>query len=142
MKIDIEPTIEIASGLDKLRLQTKELDALYFVRLANGSEFTVKWDKDGLKSFQPNKTISEMMKQWEEGIIRTIETNKKAAETGEHPTWTQPIYENVEYNGRVICKKVIGKKPYSLCNSSIENFKMFVERDMKKLGKMEFVKLV
>lgn len=141
MKIDIEPIIEIATGLDKLRLQTQGLDALYFVRLANGAEFTVKWDRDGLENFLPNKTVSEMMKLWEEGIIRDIEKNKKAVETGEHPTWTQPVYEDVEYFGR-FKKKQIGTKPYKLNDYSIENFKMFVERDIKKLGKMEFVKLV
>lgn len=142
MKIDIEPTIEKATGLDKLRMETQGIDALYFVRLANGSEFTVKWDRIGLESFLPRETVSEAMKRWEEGIVRTIETNKKAAETGQHPTWTQPVYENVEYNGRVVDKKIVGQKPYELSESSIESFKLMVERGVEKLGKMEFVKLV
>lgn len=142
MKIDIEPKVEKAKGLDRVRMRINELEALYVVRLSNGSDFTVTWDEKGLNEFLPKETVSETMKRWEEGIIRTIETNKKAAETGQHPTWTQPVYENVEYNGRVVDKKITGQKPYELSESSIESFKLFVERDTQKLGKMELVKLV
>jgi len=142
MIIDVEPKLEKAKGLDRIRMKINELEALYVVRLANGSDFTVTWDEKGLNEFLPKETVSEAMKRWEEGIVRTIETNKKAAETGQHPTWTQPVYENVEYNGRVVDKKITGQKPYELSESSIESFKLFVERDTKKLGKMEFVKLV
>ena len=133
MKIDIEPTIEKAKGLNKLRIEFNELDALYVVRLANGEDYTVAWDKKGLEEFQPNANVSDMMKAWEEGILRTIKINKKAAETRNHPTWKTYFTDE---NGKQ------HEKAYPLSDVSVNNFKKFVERDLKKVGKMELVKLV
>jgi len=141
MKIDVEPKIEAAKGLDKLRMEMSGIDALYVIRLSNGQDYTVVWESEELDKFQPNKTVSEMMKSWEEGILRGIEVNKKAAETGKHPTWKQAVYEDVEKHGRIV-KEQVGWEAYKLSESSIKSFELFVKRDLKKVGKMELVKLV
>jgi hypothetical protein len=133
MKLDIEPTIEKATGLNKIKMQMMEIDALYVVRLANGDEYTVTWDRKGLEEFQPKANISDVMKSWEESILRTIKTNKKAAETRKHPTWKTHFEDE---NGK------LHEKAYPLSDVSVDNFKMFVERDLKKVGKMELVKFV
>jgi len=133
MKIDVQPTIEKAKGLNKLRIDFNELDALYVVRLANGEDYTVVWDRKGLEEFQPNANVSDMMKAWEESILKAIKINKKAAETRNHPTWKTHFTDE---NGNRC------QKPYKLDDYSVNNFKKYVERDLKKVGKMELVKLV
>lgn len=140
MKIDINPNVERATGLDLIAIDVMGHDYLYVVRTANGEDFTVKFKEKDFNEFQPNKTVSEMMEIWEQGLVNQLEVAKRVVETNEHPTWTQPVYENVEYNGRVVKKKIIGEKPYKL--SSTTNFQLTVERISKQLGKMTFVKLV
>jgi hypothetical protein len=88
MKIDITPIVEVAGHVDAICIEMREIEALYVVRLANGKDYTTKWDKKELESFQPSKTVSQMIKEWEDGIIRRYEIAKNALETGLHPTDT------------------------------------------------------
>ncbi len=88
MKIDIEPIIEKANEVDKACIELREIACYYLVRLANGKEYSVKWDDKGLAEFQPNRTVSTMLKEWEEGIKRNHAVAVKALKTGLHPIWT------------------------------------------------------
>ena len=93
MKIDITPTIEVADKTDRICIEMREIEALYVVRLANGKDYTTKFSKKELDEFQPNKTVSEMIAQWEKGIHRRYQIAKNAIESGLHPyrTFERPI---------------------------------------------------
>ena len=70
MKIDIDPIIEEGNKTDKICLEMRGLDAFYVIRLANGKDYTVKFESDRLAEFQPKETVSQMMAEWEENIQR------------------------------------------------------------------------
>ena len=88
MKIDIQPNIEKASDLDSICIDARCIDALYVVRLADGSDYTTKFDNKSLEEFQTNKTVSEMLASWEENIILRYNTAMEAVKTRIHPTRT------------------------------------------------------
>lgn len=139
MKIDIEPRIEIADEFHRIVLDTREIPALYVIRLANGEDFSVKFEHDEMQSFLPSKTVSETIKMWEEGIIRQCEIYKKSIETGIHPCWksSRKIINPITqiWTGRYEeCDYIMNK-------SEIESFQRLLELTEKKLGKMEFVKI-
>lgn len=135
MIIDIEPKIELAKGLDAIVIDTIGHEHLYVFRTKDGEDFSAKFNDKDFNEFCPNKTVSEMIKSWEEGLINQLEVAKRVVETNEHPTWTQPIYAKTAHNNRVI-----GYKPYVL--SSTENFKLTIERITKQLGGITFVKII
>lgn len=132
MKIDITPKIERATGIDLIAIDAMGHDHFYVVRTSNGEDFTTKFREKEFNEFQPNRTVSEMMKIWEDGLVNQLEVAKRVVATNEHPTWTQPIYDDN--------KNIVGYKPYVL--SSTTNFQLTIERITKQLGKMTFVKLV
>jgi hypothetical protein len=88
MKIDVTPVIEQADETDAICIQMREIEALYVVRLANGKNHTTKFSKKELDEFQPSKTVSQMMDEWEKGIVKRHTIAKKAIESGLHPTNT------------------------------------------------------
>lgn len=131
MELDIQPQIEKAKGIDKICLEMREIDSLYVVRTSDGKDYTVKWELDEMLGFQPNKTVSEMMKTWEDGLKRQLKTAEKVIKTKNHPTWKQWVYDDKG--------KAIGQKPYRL--SDTRNFEISAERIKKQLGKMTIVKI-
>lgn len=134
MIIDVQPTIEKAKGLEKIRMEMSELDVLYVVKLKNGEQFSTVFSKKSLNEFVPHQKASEMLKSWEQGILGQIKLCEKAIKTGKHPTWKTSK-----------TNKVTGEKylvAYPLDDYSINNFKNRLEELKAKTGKMEFVKIV
>jgi len=142
MKIDITPTIEKADDFDALCIQDRKIDALYVVRLANGKRYTVKWDSNGLDGFLPKRTVSEMLKSWEETIKRRYETAKTALKTGKHPTFTSEqklfnmIGEHKVYTGET---ETVPKK---LDKYERAYFKREMADREKEFGELIFYKIV
>jgi hypothetical protein len=143
MKIDITPIIEEADKWHRVVLDTRELEALYVVRLANGEDYSVEFDKKGLELFQPNKTVSEMIKSWEESFIRRHGVIVEALRTNLHPTFTIERKEMIstpsgfEYpTGRVFTE------PKPLDNYDKERLNWEKNKLEKQFGNMVFVKIV
>jgi len=61
------------------------IEALYVVRTANGVDYSTKFDKESLAEFVPKRTVSEMLKSWEETIKRRYDEAKLAVRSGYHP---------------------------------------------------------
>ena len=97
MKIDIKPKIKLASPLEKVILEMREIPALYAVYTSDGKEYSTQWDEKSLAEFCPNRTVSEMLKNWQDGFLSQIEQYKKAVETNTHPFWTSTVKTMVHY---------------------------------------------
>ena len=139
MKIDINPVIEKANDIDYICLEMRGIDALYVVRLANGDNYSTKWDDKELAEFCPNRSVSEMLISWEETIKRRYTEAVKAYETGIHPTWKR--------NSKVlhpITQIWTGKYmevDYLMTKSECEGWKREAEKLTKEFGKLSLVKI-
>ena len=131
MKIDIQPKVERATGIDLIAIDHMNAGPTYVVRTANNEDYTVHFCEDSLDKFQPRRTVSEMMEIWEEGLKRQLKEAEKVVKTGNHPTWTNSVWDG---------DKLIGYEPYKLSDTTIYQ-KKIVELK-KKIGKMKFVMLV
>ena len=142
MKIDIEPIIERANHIDRIVIDVREIEALYVVRLASGKDYTVKWEKKEMDTFCPNKTVSVMIQQWEEGILRRHAEAVEAVKTGLHPTFT--VTRLVTHPNSVV--PVYPHKtesvPQQLDYYGKKNFKRVIKDLELEFGKMTFVKIV
>ena len=142
MKIDIEPIIERANHIDRIVIDVREIEALYVVRLASGKDYTVKWDKKEMDTFCPNKTVSVMIQQWEEGILRRHAEAVEAVKTGLHPTFTttrlvtHPNSEVPVYPHKTVTV------PQQLDYYGKNNFKRVIKDLELEFGKMTFIKIV
>ena len=145
MEIDIKPIIEEASHLDKIALHYREEDAFYLFRTFEGKDYSVKFTKQSLDEFQPNKTVSEMIQSWEANIDRRIKQIKKALKTGKHPynkKWVESETEwTIRYGKRV--RKMVESDEYEDLNAvDIKSFNTSLNNLTKESGKISFIKLV
>lgn len=142
MVIDIEPIIEQANAIDRIVLNMRQIDALYVVRLANGEDYTVKWDRQQLHDFLPNNTVSEVIKSWEMNIIDRYEVAVKALETKLHPVYTvdreilNPL-TGISYN-----PKQYETVPKPLNRYEVAHFEHEVIELNRQFGQMSFIKIV
>jgi hypothetical protein len=134
MKIDVEPIVEKAEGIDVTILKLRNESSYYVIRLANGNNYTVKWTLKELEEFQPNKTVSEMIKSWEENILRRYEVAKTALETGLHPTRRLEVLDQFKRpTGEIV------KKPLDLYEKA--GFKREMTDREKEFGSMKFIRI-
>lgn len=143
MQIDIEPIIEKANSTDAICMEFRNIDALYVIRLANGKDFTIKWDSKGLNDFQSRRTISEMIDMWEKGIIRRYKIAENALKTGLHPTNTfeRPITVKLS-NGFEYPTGKTERVRCELDSYGKEHFKSEMVNRELEFGKMIFVKII
>lgn len=142
MKIDVTPTIEKANDLDKECITMRGIDALYYVKLANGTRYSIKWDAKGLGEFQPSKTVSEMLKSWEANIISRYEIAKKAIESGFHPTrMKQILVSTTEYFMDTKKHWEEGDEPAKLNSYERKHFKLMMVHREKEFGALTFVQV-
>ena len=97
MEIDIKPKLRLANEREKTILEMREIPALYNVLTSDGKEFSVMWDDKSLAEFCPSRTVSEMLKSWQQGFIDKIELYKKSVELNIHPWWTVTKKTMVHY---------------------------------------------
>jgi beta-galactosidase/beta-glucuronidase len=134
MKVDIEPIVEQAVDIDAIALDMRNEPFFYIVRLANGDDYTVKWTRKEIQEFQPSKTVSQMIKEWEESILRRYEEAKTALETNLHPTRTEQVLDFLKRPTGETRPKVLDRYEKAHFNR--------VMGDMKKqFGSMVFVKI-
>ena len=88
MKLDIQSTLEKATEIDNICIDMRGIEALYVARLANGKDYSAKFDEKALSEFVPSRTVSEMLQSWEESIKRRHAEAIEAIKTGLHPTRT------------------------------------------------------
>lgn len=142
MKIDIEPIIEKANDIDRIVINMREIEALYVVRLANGKDYTTKWAKKEMDTFCPNKTVSQMIQQWEEGILRRHAEAVEAVKTGLHPTFTTTRLVTYPNSDVPIYPHKTVTEPQQLDYYGKKNFKRVIQDLELEFGKMSFVKIV
>jgi hypothetical protein len=135
MKIDIEPITEQAGEMDKICMEMRQIPHLHVVRLASGTDYTVKFDDKELSEFLPKRTVSEMLAMWEEGIKRQYDEAKTALETGLHPTYTVQVLD--------MFNRPTGEtKPKELDRYEKAHFKRVMADREKEFGKLTFHKIV
>jgi len=132
MKIDIIPKIELASGLNQYLIDEMGQPPKYVIRTADGKDHSVHWDKKALDEFLPSRKVSEVMRDWEQGLRERKAMCEKVIKTKEHPTWTQPAYDE---NG-----ETVGYIPYRL--SDTKTYERMLKEVNKQIGSMEFVMIV
>jgi hypothetical protein len=139
MKIDIDPILEKAEGFKRVVLETREIPRLYVVRLASGVDYSVEFDDKSIAEFQPNKTVSEMINSWEEGLQREYDMYCKAVETGIHPSWKsqKKVLHPITGTWTGKCEEV----DYIMNKGEIEGMKVMIGRAKAKLGKLSFVQI-
>ena len=142
MKIDVNPRIVEANEIQKLMLELRGIDCLYIVCLANGCEYTVTWTRKELDEFCPNKTVSEMLKTWEEGIKRQHDLYVSSLETGLHPYHTKIIQIELPKNSYSFAKPKFETVPIELTKQSKEYFTKAVEKLKQQFGELYLVKIV
>lgn len=141
MKIDIDPIIQPANELEKAVIEMREIEALYVVKLANGKEYTVQWDKKGLAEFQTSRTVSEMLQIWEDGIRNRYEVAKGALATGLHPLHT--VKRQLFYPGTEIpMADKFETVPKQLDWYEKRYFKLEMKDREQEFGKLTFHKIV
>lgn len=144
MEIDIKPTFEKAKGFDATCIESREIDALYVFRTFEGVDYTVKFDKKGLDEFQPNRTVSEVMKTWETNIDLRIKEIKKAIRTKKHPYLKKMVESETEFTYQYGTKrpKLIESDEYQdLHDSDIKSYKDSLDNLALQSGKISFIKI-
>lgn len=150
MKINITPTIRVATELERTCIDLRGIPCLYEVKSCDGEVISVQWDYKGLDAFPPNKTVSQMLIEWEESYKRTYELYMNAVETGIHPYWTVTKKEVTDtytgsdgktYKG---VERFTGKKievPFELNKEGKESFLKLANTVKKKIGQLTFYKI-
>ncbi len=149
MKIDIQPNIRLATRTEKIILEMREIPALYNVLTSDGKQFSTMFDDKSLSEFLPSRTVSEMLKSWEEGINRQLDLYKNSIEQKIHPYWTRSTKTMVHYpqyaghpeleyrwNGKY------HDEPVQMTKDQIRIFQKEVEKLEKINGKFVFEKVV
>jgi hypothetical protein len=121
----------------------REIEALYVIRLSNGKDYSVKFDKKEMDSFQPNKTVSEVIKSWEDNIQRRYDEAVKAIETGLHPTArvNVPIMITLLHGGEYPTGKYTSERK-QLDVYEKRHFKKMIAELPNEFGLMQFIKIV
>jgi len=142
MKIDVKPRIVEANDIQKLMLELRGIDCLYIVCLANGSEYTVTWTRKELDEFCQNKTVSEMLKSWEESIKRQHDLYVSSLETGLHPYHTKDIKIKLPNNSYSFAKPKFETVPINLTKETRKYFTQQVANLKEQFGELYLVKIV
>ena len=142
MKIDIEPIIEKADEYHRIILDVRGIEALYVVRLANGKDYTVEWEKKEMDTFCPKRTVSEMIQAWEESITRRHAEALEALRTGLHPTYTVTRLVTHPNSEVPVYPHKTETVPQQLDYYGKRHFKAVAKSLEAEFGKMTFVKIV
>ena len=145
MRIDIEPTLEVANDFDAQCIKMREIDALYVVRLANGDDYSTKFDLKSLDDFQPKRTVSEMMTSWRDNILRRIKIYTKALKYNQHPTQKKLNVDTgrtIRRYGETVPVMEYGDDPEELTDEQRKYFKSFIHELTEEKGSMELVKII
>jgi hypothetical protein len=139
MKIDIEPKQRLANETERIIMEMRDVKELFVVKLANGKEHSVKWTRDELAEFCPNRTVSEMLNSWEGSIKSQHELILNALKTGLHPYWTRGVENERTGNMTGKYKNVPEKLDTYHSRPGFERW----EKQLKaQLGKLKFEKIV
>jgi hypothetical protein len=149
MKIDIKPNIRTANETEKVIIEVREIPALYNVLTSDGNPFSVMFDDKSLAEFVPSRTVSEMLKNWEEGINRQLNLYKNSIKQNIHPYWTRTAKTMVHYPQYAGTPELEyrwnGKyhdEPVQMTKEQIKFFQKEVERLEKIKGPLTFEKVV
>ena len=142
MTIDIEPIIEKANEFDRICMDMREIDALYVIRLANGKDYTVKWDLKEMGTFCPKRTVSEMIQAWEESILRRHAEAVEAVKTRLHPTFTVTRFVTYPNSDVPVYPRQTITEPKTLDYYEKQHFKYVARTLAEDFGKMTFIKIV
>ena len=149
MEIDVKPKLRLATDTERLCMEMREIDSLYAVLTCDGKEHTVQFDKKRLDEFLPSRTVSETLKNWQEGIKCRIAEYKTAVETNIHPWWTSTTktmihYPNfaghpeLEYRWNGKCHEA----PLQMTKTQKRYFESEIENLQKIDGEMIFTQIV
>ena len=139
MKIDITPTIEKANERDSICIRMREIPCLYEIRLASGKVLSTQFDDKSLSEFLPNKTVSEVLKSWEENFHIRYNRAKEALSSGLHPSFT--VEEKVLVNGINFGGKT-RTVPAPLNQYTTEHMKNEMIEMEKCFGGLQFIKII
>jgi hypothetical protein len=139
MIIDIKPKIQKANELEKTIMEMRNISHLYVVKATDGSEFTVKFDQKNFDTFCSSRKVSEMLLNWEEGLISEVELFRKSAKNKQHPYWTkEEIIEEATSYKRAKTMTV----PQPITRETAKMFEELAKRKEKLIGQLEFVKII
>lgn len=142
MKIDRIDIVRSGNDLEKYVMDFYKDEARYVVLDKNGAEHTVQFTPQRLAEFCSNRTVSEMMSAWENGIKDRISHYENCIKTGEHPYWTTIQYYYVIVEGHKFPVERTMERPQHMNKGQKELF----QNEIKKLkaidGKMSFVRIV
>lgn len=146
MTIDIQPTIEEATGKWRIAIDMTD-EPRYVVRTDKKDEFSTVFTPKQLDEFQSWRTVSEMMKIWEEGIERGYVKYSKALDRGwEYASRKIFVFDIVTREEKELLdddgKTVYRNLEIPLTKDRREYYQREVKKLGKQRGKMTFVKLV
>lgn len=149
MKIDIKPEIRLANDFEKIILEMRGIPAIYHVISSDGKQFSTMFDDKSLAEFLPNRTVSETLKNWQDGIKRQIELYSNSIKSNIHPYWTRTVKTMVhypQYAGRPELEYRWNGKYHEEPQQMTRDQKKFFQSEIKRLelisGEMVFEKVV
>jgi len=144
MKIDVTPTEYQSNDYYETIIKSRGIPELYVVQTQSGENYTVLWEKKDLDEFQPKRTVSEMMKSWEETLQRRYDEAFKMVQTKRHLTLKVWSTRNVPHEyipGRMVEEDYETNEFRRLDKYDIAHQKHQMEKLLPKLGKMVFARI-
>lgn len=121
-----------ASELDQYIMETYGYDALYLFRYADGSEASVKFTPPQMEEFQPNRSVSEMMEIWRDGMSRRREHYEQSLAEGFHPYWSTT--RKAKATDLITKKEIfVGHAEYEFRHQITKSQREFFEREIERL---------
>lgn len=141
MILDINPTIRVADEEFDCILNARKIDSLYFIEYPNGKRFSIMWEKHEIKDFLPNKPISELIKNWEEGLEERVKNVKNSLKKGTEIRKRSQV-SSVYCIYSMIETKVWNDVYATLDESGIRYLKDSLKVDLSRIGGLKFIKLI
>jgi len=121
-----------ATELQQYVMQTYDYHAMFHFRYADGTSASVEFTPPQLEAFQPNRSVSEMMQIWQDGMTKRREHYEQSLAEGFHPYWS----ENRRARATdLITKKVVevGFAEYEFRHPINKSHREFFEREIERL---------
>ncbi len=138
MIIDIEPLIEFATGTQRIAMEIYEETERYVIRYANGLDYSTIFNVKSFNEFLPTRNVSDVIREWVEGLNREYNTAATAASTGIHPYWSR----HIENPNRKYFEPKLISVPYEMNEHEIDGWERLAKRKFNNLGQLTFHKLI
>lgn len=139
MRIDFVTECRPATDLEKIAMDMYGDYQRYEILTSDGKQYSIQWNFKSLDEFLPKKSVSEVLKDWQNNFIRLIAEYKDCIKYNQHPNWTTTQYYYTFERGRTFPVEHTFERPQQITKSQREYFQKEIEKLENIKEELKFV---